>query len=64
MALRTAKKGKHAGDKFWGCSAFPDCLAILPYDPDAPAPKTSHPSSEARVSTDLPDPPDRSNPTN
>jgi len=31
MILRTAKKGKHAGEKFWGCSGFPDCRTILPY---------------------------------
>ncbi|MBM9520551.1 restriction endonuclease [Desulforhopalus vacuolatus] len=32
MVLRTAKKGKHAGEKFWGCSKFPQCRSILPYD--------------------------------
>jgi restriction system protein len=32
MVLRTAKKGKHAGEKFWGCSKFPRCRSILPYD--------------------------------
>lgn len=25
MVLRTAKKGPKAGDRFWGCSAFPKC---------------------------------------
>lgn len=25
MILRTAKKGKHAGSRFWGCSKFPKC---------------------------------------
>jgi restriction system protein len=29
MILRTAKKGTHAGEKFWGCSKFPECRAIL-----------------------------------
>jgi restriction system protein len=28
MVLRTAKKGIHAGQKFWGCSRFPACRAI------------------------------------
>lgn len=32
MVLRTAKKGKHAGEKFWGCSRFPQCRSMLPYD--------------------------------
>jgi len=28
MVLRTSKKGSQAGNKFWGCSAFPKCRAI------------------------------------
>lgn len=31
MILRTAKKGPKAGEKFWGCSAFPKCRATKPY---------------------------------
>lgn len=31
MVLRTAKKGPNAGEKFWGCSAFPKCRATKPY---------------------------------
>lgn len=27
MVLRTARRGKNAGDKFWGCSAYPRCRA-------------------------------------
>ena len=30
MALRTARKGAHAGSQFWGCSAHPECKATLP----------------------------------
>ncbi len=29
MILRTAKKGKYSGQKFWGCSKFPNCDGIL-----------------------------------
>lgn len=29
MVLRTARKGPNAGGKFWGCSRFPACRAIL-----------------------------------
>ena len=29
MKLRTAKKGKYTGQKFWGCSKFPNCNGIL-----------------------------------
>ncbi|MES1264380.1 MAG: topoisomerase DNA-binding C4 zinc finger domain-containing protein [Variovorax sp.] len=25
MVRRTARKGAHAGDSFWGCAAFPQC---------------------------------------
>ena len=29
MVLRTAKKGSNAGNKFWGCSQYPRCRAIV-----------------------------------
>jgi restriction system protein len=29
MVLRTAKRGRHAGRSFWGCSNFPRCQAIV-----------------------------------
>lgn len=29
MALRTAKRGVHTGNKFWGCSKYPKCKGIL-----------------------------------
>jgi restriction system protein len=25
MALRTARQGRNAGARFWGCSAYPEC---------------------------------------
>jgi len=28
MVLRTARKGKYAGQKFWGCTNFPQCRAV------------------------------------
>lgn len=31
MILRVAKKGKKAGEEFWGCPKFPNCRSILPY---------------------------------
>jgi restriction system protein len=30
MIKRVARKGPHAGESFWGCSAFPDCRTIVP----------------------------------
>jgi restriction system protein len=32
MILRTAKKGSSVGQQFWGCSKFPHCRAIKPYE--------------------------------
>ena len=32
MVLRTAQKGEHRGQQFWGCSRFPQCQGILPLD--------------------------------
>lgn len=29
MVLRTARKGKKNGEKFWGCSDYPDCSGTL-----------------------------------
>lgn len=29
MVLRTAKKGENIGTKFWGCSTYPKCRAIV-----------------------------------
>ncbi|HQO64586.1 MAG TPA: restriction endonuclease [Syntrophorhabdus sp.] len=33
MVLRSSKKASHQGEKFWGCSAFPKCRTIKPYNP-------------------------------
>jgi len=32
LALRTAKKGPHAGSQFWGCSAYPQCKGTRKLD--------------------------------
>lgn len=29
MVLRTAQKGKNAGQQFWGCSGYPDCKGVV-----------------------------------
>lgn len=31
MVLRTAKTGTNAGNRFWGCSNYPNCRSMLPY---------------------------------
>ncbi|MBD9416995.1 topoisomerase DNA-binding C4 zinc finger domain-containing protein [Pseudomonas sp. PDM16] len=34
MSLRTAKKGKNPGSKFWGCSKYPRCKGTRSYTPE------------------------------
>jgi ssDNA-binding Zn-finger/Zn-ribbon topoisomerase 1 len=29
MILRTAKRGDNQGEKFWGCSRYPECRGIV-----------------------------------
>lgn len=35
MIEPTAKRGSNAGNKFWGCSRFPRCRAIVNFDENA-----------------------------
>jgi len=32
MRRRTARQGQHAGQSFWGCTAYPECKGILSAD--------------------------------
>lgn len=32
MILRTSKKGENAGSQFWGCSKYPTCRTMQPYE--------------------------------
>ena len=32
MKLRTAKSGKNKGNRFWGCSNYPKCRSIVPFE--------------------------------
>jgi hypothetical protein len=34
MRLRTARKGRFAGQQFWGCSKYPRCRGVRPFQPD------------------------------
>jgi four helix bundle suffix protein len=36
MRLRTARQGAHAGQSFWGCSAYPDCRGTRPVEQPNP----------------------------
>jgi restriction system protein len=36
MVVRVAKKGKHVGQRFWGCSSFPECRTILEFVEEGP----------------------------
>lgn len=31
LVLRTAKRGRNSGNKFWGCSRYPRCRGTRPY---------------------------------
>ncbi len=33
MLVRTARQGSRAGERFWGCSAYPDCRETRPLKP-------------------------------
>lgn len=46
MVQRTAKKGPYAGQKFWGCSTFPQCKNVLALA-HAPAPPVARASYTA-----------------
>jgi len=35
MVLKTARRGKRAGKKFWSCSRFPECKGTRPYREEA-----------------------------
>lgn len=35
MVLRTAKRGKHAGEQFYGCSMFPKCRGVVTIGPES-----------------------------
>lgn len=37
MVGRTAKKGRHAGQSFWGCSRYPICRGIREWTPASPS---------------------------
>ena len=32
MSLREARRGKFAGNKFWGCDNYPKCKGIINYE--------------------------------
>ncbi len=47
MRLRKAKAGKHAGQAFWGCSAYPECKGtreVTEVNPSQPHSTTINPS--------------------
>jgi hypothetical protein len=38
VRLRIARRGTHAGKKFWGCSRYPRCKGIRDFEPPVEAP--------------------------
>lgn len=49
MVLRTARKGANAGNQFWGCSKYPRCRGVVPYEPTGQAPARGDVSADAAV---------------
>lgn len=43
MQLRTAQRGKRAGEQFWGCSAYPDCRGTRPFEEEKGGTAVSEP---------------------
>jgi ATP-dependent DNA helicase RecQ len=41
MVLRIARRGQNAGEKFYGCSQFPHCKEIIPFESVEPAQKSA-----------------------
>jgi hypothetical protein len=35
MVLRTARRGSHEGEAFWGCADYPHCRGVRAYEPGA-----------------------------
>jgi ssDNA-binding Zn-finger/Zn-ribbon topoisomerase 1 len=62
MRRRTAHKGPHAGQPFWGCTGYPECKGILPIQsPPAKSPEPTEPDKPAESDqSDKSDPSDRS----
>ena len=54
MCRRTARKGPHAGQPFWGCTGYPECKGILPIQ--SPPAKSAEPDKPAE--SDQSDPSD------
>jgi restriction system protein len=46
LVVRTAQRGPHPGQKFWGCSDFPKCRFTKPLSPGVGPSKSSNSISE------------------
>ena len=54
MVKRIAGKGANAGSEFWGCSEFPRCRGILPYEAAADAPADAVAADDAQGAPERP----------
>ena len=53
MVRRTARKGPHQGQQFWGCTRFPKCRATIT-DPPPLAPPATKPETSEQTEPDDP----------
>lgn len=48
MVVRTARRGKNAGSKFYGCSQYPTCKGTLPFGPNSPSERSETQETDVR----------------
>ena len=51
MVLRTAVRGTRAGERFWGCSRFPNCRAVLPLADPLPSKADPHERADGMLTS-------------
>jgi ATP-dependent DNA helicase RecQ len=59
MTKRMARKGKNAGNYFWGCSTYPKCKEIVNFSTDSDSQESIDPNSEGHQEEQEPDYPNR-----
>ena len=59
MTKRMARKGKNAGNYFWGCSTYPKCKEIVNFSIDSDSQDSIDPNSEGHQEEQQPDYPNR-----
>ncbi len=56
MVRRVAKRGENAGSEFWGCSTFPKCRSVVPFEVPGPQEPPAGDRSDQRCRFSSPPP--------